>query len=286
MTVILVKHDKTSSVRSSEHVLGDKKVTRNHTLRWRVETDTILDGSQTVLLSPAVAHLLDAHPDDPAALANRVRVSQRSENGRIWNLDVDYSTDAKSDQPDDDPLLEEREVSWASATVSAVAAKDRDGKAILNSAGDPFDPPIEVERPHAKLTVARNEASFSGTTAIAYIQKVNSTQFSGGAPGTVLCMDINANEQERNKIKFWRVTYEFEYAPEGWQPDILEQGLRQLVSGNVETCKDNDGEAVTTPVPLDSAGAQIDASTLPGTAVFTTFNVYKEIDFNQLGLNV
>ena len=288
MSVINVHQDKTADVRSSTHTIStsDGKVTRTHTLTFRVETDTIADDSQSVLLSPSVVHMLDVHANDLAARATSVTASQRGENGRLWTVTANYTTDAPTTQDDEDPLNQPRKVSWSSGSVSVVAERDRDGKVIVNSAGDPFDPPIEIERPHAILVVSRNEASFSGTTIIQYKQKVNSAPFSIGGVGEIICSDINATTDEQNGIEFWNVTYKFEYAPEGWQPEILEQGLRQITAtGSYETCKDDEGNDVTTPVLLNSAGKQILAR--DGTSsTFTKWNVYEEIDFNQLGLNV
>ena len=283
MTVLNVKLEKKAGVRTAEHLLEDRQITRRQTEQYTVETDGV-DDAETVLNSPSVKQIYNLHASDSSSRVIRTRASQREEKPELFTVDVEYSTAAAGSEEEEepDPLNEDAEVSWNTAAVNVVAEKDRNDNAILNKAGDAFDPPIEVERPHAVLTVTRNQASFNGSTALAYVQKVNSAVFAGGAVGTVMCRSISATDEIKNNIQYWRVTYEFEYAPEGWQPEILEQGLRDA---NGDPLKGDDGDDVTTPVPIDSSGDRITTG-LPSAAIFTTFNVYEETNFNSLGLTV
>ncbi len=282
MTVTAVQVDKRSGVRTSEHALDSGQITRRHTEVFRVTTDGN-DDTEQVLNSPAVKQIFHLFPSDTAARVTNVKCTSREENNKEFNVAVQFSTAASGseEEEDPDPLNASPDVTWASTAVNVVAEKDRDGEAILNKAGDAFDPPVEVERPHAVLTVSQNEASFSGAIALQYVQKVNSTTFEGAAAGEVMCRSISAVDETKNNIQYWRVTYEFEFAPEGWQPEILEQGLRDT---NGDPLKGDDGDDVTTPVPIDTLGDRIPKSSLPESAIFTVFNVYNETDFNAIGL--
>lgn len=210
-----------------------------------------------------------------------------------WTANVNYSS--RTPDPDksgpaksgyDNPLDEPPVIKWSSGTTTEIIEKDINGVAILNSAGEPFDPPVEIQVPQPKLTISRNEASFSGTDALDYVYTVNTASFAGGAAGTVLCVGINADDSYSNGVQYWKVTYEFLYRRQGWQKSLLNQSMMYKTGGNWKRITDDAGQFITDPVPIDELGQVIDRDNLPASASFLDFDVYEEKNFGDLNLPV
>lgn len=222
-----------------------------------------------------------------------VEVTRKPDSKFHWSASVVYST--RTPDPDksgpgksgnDNPLDQPAEVSWSSGTTTEIVEKDVDDKAILNAAGEPFDPPVEVQRPQPELTVNRNESSFSGADAMDYVFTVNDGVFAGGEPGTVLCTAIDATEAYSNGVAYFKVTYKFLYRKQGWQKSLLNQSLMHKDGDDWVRILDDQGQPVPDPVPIDSIGQVIQRDDLPDSAEFLDFDVYEKKDFGVFNLPV
>lgn len=270
-----------------DHALSDKGV-RTYTRVFHVITDDPYVGPAAVRAALGISRGDPYITDSESDLQARVRriQPQQQDNPRLWEVRVEY--DSTQEEESESPFDKPPEVSWDFAQFTRVAYKDRDGKAILNSAGQYFDPPIEIDDSRPVLTVVRNEPSYNPSLAYQYRDAVNSDAFYGAPPGTAKVVKITGASAVENDIPFWRVTYEFSFNPDGWQPSILDQGRYAKIGGKLVPIPEFDtdgneirGSHVADPVPLNGNGARL-ADPNPDNAVFLDFNVFNERAFNAL----
>lgn len=263
---------------------------RTYTRVWGVTTSSATDGPIQVREATGIPRLGDAYltssEGDAGAVVKKVD-PQPTDNPKLWHVRVEY--DSSVEEEEENPLNRPAVLSWGSAQFQRVAWKDIDGNAILNSAGQYFDPPPEVDDSRPTLTVTRNEASFNPALKIDYEDAVNTDPFMGFAVGQAKVASINANSQFENGLSFWSVTYEFHFRREGWILAPLDQGRYELwdIAGTKRLVpikeRDTLGRKLTTnvtePVPLDGAGKQLQ-NPGPTTAKYKEFTVYKQRTFS------
>jgi hypothetical protein len=272
----------------------DERYSREYQRQFLLKTDSLATLSIEVRATTGVPRLYDSHPEDTGAFAYKLAVQQQTDDPFLWIVTVDYHTvagDGKSDPADrqENPLNRPAEVEWSflksSVAVTQQLTLDAFGQPlpIVNSAGDAFDPPIEIERSRPKLTITRNEPAFDPAIAFAYQDAVASDVFYG-APAYYAKMDgIKGVRQYENKIFFWKVTYEISFGVEPWIPlKILDQGYQYLAGGKKVLARDQaDGTPVGAPVLLDGAGGRL---AVGGTPVYRSVTVYRELPFGPLQL--
>lgn len=247
------------------------------------------------------ALLGDSHSDVPIAKLVSFSISRLS--GLVspyaWQLEKRYSTDEElldkfetnggsqgdpfngSVQPLDAIPVE---VTWESETLIESVTKDIHGDPILNTANDPiFDPTLEAPREVSVLSITRAELFFSAASVLSLANKINLSAFQGAPPRTLMAMAPRATLVRGRGLPYWRVSYRFRFNPNGWQPSVLNQGLRELINGKqVDIIDQQTKQPITVPVPLDDDGRRISPELLPGAAVFETYDVYDEVDFNAI----
>jgi hypothetical protein len=254
---------------------------RTYRRHFRVLTNSYLDGPGTVLAGCGFA-LLDPYAvdseSDPQSFILALSCQRVDGDGLEWDLAVEYGP---SEQPPEDPLDLPYEVSWSAAQYEEIVDRDTSNVAILNSAGDSFDPPIVRDQSRPVLLIVRNEATFSNATADLYRDKVNSDTFLGYAAGKVKVASITADRQydQASDTFYWKVRYEFHIDRNGWQKKVHDAGFRAR-SGSTRTLIIIGGNPATSPVPLDGSGAALSAT---GTPVFLDFNVYETTAFSAFG---
>lgn len=269
---------------------------REYVRAFLVRSDTADENIVAVRYASGVPAAGAAHPHDARAYLIRKQVAQATstEDGRkLWIVTCNYATLKKEQKKKlTHPLDRPYEIDWVGETFQTIAEKDIFGKGIMNSAGQYFDPPIQVDDVRPVLTITRNEATFDGSLAEQYQNSINNAPFFGGAAYTVKCKSIKAkrvieefaaSEGSEVEVEFWTVTYEFHYNRDTWWLPPLDQGRYELDSGGdkLVSIKDSDGAAVNDPVPLDGAGHQVPPNDLPGGAVFFRYRYYTEMNFNN-----
>lgn len=216
---------------------------------------------------------------DTGAFATSIRAAVSSDDGRTWRAEVDYGP--YDPETTTSPLDEPEEVSWDGVTFEVPVDYDADGTAIVNSAGDPYDPPVIREDDRPVLTIVRNELEFDPDLSDLYRGSTNSATFFGRAAGTVKMLPIraqrlwSANLQLNNGF-YWRVTYTFHINKDGWKKKLLDQGYQEVVSGNRKKIL-VDGLPVSSPQLLNGSGAKL---AVGGTPVYKEFTVHKPRDFS------
>jgi hypothetical protein len=257
----------------------DGKV-RTRTRVARVFTDDPLDDSPIVEAAVGVVQG-DPHPNDFAAKARSIQ-SRQGETRLVWLVTVEYSSE-KDIQPN--PLNDPVRFNWTGEGFQRPLEKDRNGEAVLNSAGDPFDPAImrDDNRPvvHAVANVA-----VVPVAALNYRDVVNSDAFTiqgiSIAAGKAKIRWIDVSDlQERNGVEYYTLSCSVHLNKDGWNFKPLDQGYREKDGTDRKPILDAFGKAVTQPVLLDGSGAKL-ADPKPSNAVFLDFEGYEELAFGAL----
>ena len=267
----------------------------NNTLTrtWKVKTDNKLDDSQVVAAhfdSALGIRFLSPHPTNGFFTARKLDIKQESASPLAWRVTVMYSTEPIGEDEDkpENPLDEPPKISGDSEMSQKFTTKDKDGKPVLNSAGDPLEP-HEVDDPRGVIIIEKNFPSIPGFVST-YINKVNNASFSipgisePFGPRTVKFQRFRFGAQEvRNEVSFVAVTVELSIDPNTWDVDRLDEGFhwKNNTTGARSKITLDDGSEPTEAVPLDGGGAVLFNPT-PDTARYLTKKYYQEADFNVL----
>lgn len=236
----------------------------------------------------------DAHPDERDLLAQDPVVMADPADPKRWVVTVTYRTvrTGRPETQNPDPLSRPTDYEWDDATEIMYPQVDltpSEAKPILNSAGDPFDPPLGMPVSLPVLRVTRNERRYSPGKAYSYAWAYNLDPFMGVAPGYALMLPWRAQRITENNFTYWRVMREVKFRFEPWgswkETYVLDAGLRELVYEDEEwkrrNITDSDGMPATTPMLLDGAGRRLKADK---PAVYLAFRIYKAAKFAALKL--
>ena len=275
-------------------------------LQWIAVTNNNADSEATVYqygLDNGILPLpyVSPHPTLTGHYCRSVKVRQASGAPRQWTIDAEYSSAPTRDgDNEENPLLRPAKITWRTNQYRQAIDKDITGKAILNSAGDYFDPPIEVDRSRWTASVSKNVATVP-SYLLDYADAINNNSFSISGLSveqyTAKVQDISISELKiEGDVLYYEFSYSLEFRREKWQPfSILDQGLRektetteagQTVKGLRQIMdKGKPPRPVSSPVLLDGAGKVL-ADPTPQRAKFIDFTVYYARSFSVLpGLN-
>ena len=254
---------------------------------WNVTVDSVLYASMAVVeaVRAQAAEIGDAHPQNPYAFLRKLTPSA-TDNRKIWNVTGEYRefTFESSDSPLDEP----KNVDWSSNTYTAPVVKDNDGNAVVNSAGQPFDPPLTEPRHTLVATITYNSDQYNPNLALDFQDKVNEGQekiANLSVPARMArIMEVGATQQFQEDIEYWAVTIKVEIDPRTWDKEVLDQGIFEKDGTETKRMSTDDGEGVTEPLKLDGAGAKLDPQTAD--PVFLTFKTFEETNFAPLDLEI
>lgn len=205
-----------------------------------------------------------------------------------------FSTAAVApEEVDDDPTTTRTVWSIAPQIQSRYIIRDRHGKLIVNTAGQPFDGGIPVDVRLGTITATRKKdaAGYDKDAVLRDSGKLNSVTFLGAPPGTVQ-VDISAAERYEGAYHYWEETYTFCYDPLGWQPKPVSAGFHQLDGGgDLQRILNSDlgdtqapDDPVQEPEPLDADGALVPVDERPDSCVFVEVDYFETMDFADFGL--
>ncbi len=207
-----------------------------------------------------------------------------------WRVTVYYEYVAN-------PLNEPYTAEWMFVDSYEPIDRDRQHKALVNSADEPFDPPIQEEAHDIILRIVRNEQSYNPLVASNFKKSVNESQFLWFPPQTVKCPVYESVRMRKANLFYCQVKYEFAIRTDmdsesqyiGWKRRILDQGFREKTGNNENgqpkyaLIKDDDGSPVSQPVLLNGSGERLAAEADP---VFLTFETKNLMDFSVLGFGI
>jgi hypothetical protein len=301
-------------VATVEHADGRKGrmnelMVREYTRVFTVETSSNLDGPDLVLFAPGLPRMYDPFVSaggslDAGALVREI-LPEPTDNLKVWRVTVRYSSDVES-LLNANPLLRPAEVSYDTVGVAIPVTWDKDGLAIKNSAGEPFDPPVEMEEHRLVVRISRNlpDGVWGALAALPYCGAINSAPFLGLPAYCVKCVRLPATRLHENGKLFWKVDAEFHVRrlrePNGkdrisaaagggvrsWTAWLLDRGYNRLKStgsGVVLTPVQDpvSFQPSSTPRLLDGNGGQLSPGFQP---VYRGYDYLPELDFNALGL--
>ena len=291
-----------------------------YTRTFRVRVDSPSDNLQSIYnaTSGQLPRYLEPHPDNVFATCRSMPAKQPTKHWQWWEFRAEYTTapltNEERERKEQNPINRKARISWSRNRYAEPTVKDRFGKAILNSAGDYYDPPPERLTGYWVATVKKNVGQIP-TWLLDYDNVVNQSSFSIQGrqvlprcalfvPGSI------SDEQEENGVRFYELTYELEFrrkpdipgsqilSPDTKKPvstfgghDLitLDQGLRYAVTeGNVLdigvfNIKDDNGDDITSPAPLDGKGGKLDQPA-PDTVFYFAYEIYRPVDFSVLPL--
>jgi len=237
---------------------------------------------------------------NPNVRARRITAERVNRSLRVFRVTVEYEQFSVEITDEDDPLLDVTKVSYrrertdapynrglflgnvyerlaedGTTTLSTSPDEDipyeppadNDGfenMAVLNSAGEPFSDLPTRRRSSLTLICTRNEENVDMTIANQWQDVVNSDEFKGAEPGTLLLEIDVGDEETRGGVTFRPVTYLMQHRVEGWDDLIQDKGMKQLKlkdPGNPELGKKlvnivdaDDGTSESEPKLLNGEG--------------------------------
>jgi hypothetical protein len=272
---------------SGETWSDDNTGTRTYVELYRIVTDD--PNESAVTIRAAVPAPYTPFPNDNAAVVKK-RSARRADDSRlIWEVTVEYSFDSKEpEEPEESPLNRPAKIRWTSTLVNRAVVRDIDGDAVVNSAGDYFDPPPEAEYPRWTATIQFNAAtvpvgilSYAGArnNAAIVVDGVSVSE----ERARITSLDIGEVTQE-NDVSFRSITLAVECRDDGddsFDIEPLDQGFRFKDGTTLKDILIEDEEGKknrpSAPVLLDGAGAVL-ANPSTSTAVFLSFVVCRSLD--------
>jgi hypothetical protein len=223
-----------------------------------------------------------AHPEfDTAAQVLSINVTEVNTDGMQWIVAVHFAvfnpdTMAKS------PLLLPPGLSVEGQVFQEPIDVDISGNPLVNTAGDPYDPGILVDKQRLAIRIQQNLQSFP-SFSFAYVDYLNLNTFCGLSAKTVKLAPPQVTRSYHPACgRYYDCAFSFDYNPNAWQASPLNQGFRQLVSGVQVAITDKNGQPISSPLPLDASGVVLAIPATSGDIITNHYDVYKTVDFNTL----
>ena len=286
---------------------GIRHYTRTYTL---FTNDTTLGPGQIcALITGEVLYQGWSHgtETDPWALLKKKSAKQLSgqDGGFLWQVTCEYDSEpfertaggidpgsggtgnagaGPTDNSQTQPDLRPYSVEMGSVKTTRILRKDvATFVEVHNSAGQLYDPPIEVPCCHPTLRIklwkAIDDDELSNIPL--YVDKINDDTWQGFAAGIVRCTDYTLTSVFEQNAWWWEKVVSFEIQDEGWNPvKILDAGTTRAVTGKPpQPILDQSGNPITSPTLLDGSGQPLLSA---GTPVFRDYNAYYEVDFDNI----
>jgi len=300
----------------------DKSYQNTFLRSFIVHTDT-LEQTDISIYDAIYAHancpqIGDLFPGDDDSYAQSVNITPEQDDPQTWKVTVEYSSnpDAASSSPSGStppPAVETQQAGQKPADREAEPTlRPPDFKVnfvsfpyivpnINNSAGDPFVPPITVEKFRPVFSIGCNVSTIDSYDLATYIGKVNSSTvtFSTGTGCTLRILaktgkikNINTELLLEGSYQYWRLTYEIEINTSldpvdgetviGWDMHLLDMGYRIRKDDGERAPIFEGGVKITQPVRLNGAGKKAAANAANSYIVFASSDVYGTINFATL----
>lgn len=259
---------------------------RTYSLAFKMKTSDKAERAYHVGSHASLPKIGSPHPDDSGAWCRSLRV-KNTDPWMGWHVYAEYSSETEISE---NPLLEPAKVRGDSELFREVVWQDRNGDAILNSAGDFFsDPAPERDRHSRMFVITKNVANIPAWLESSE-DSVNSSAFTLRgktiATGKAKLNRVAFSEvMKRNGVDYIELTMEIALREDGWALTPLDAGFRYFDtdSSTMKKIVSGDGTDPTTPSPLNGSGQPITNPT-PSTVVLGSYDVYPQLDFNTLPL--
>jgi hypothetical protein len=249
--------------------ISDNGEVISRTLQWHVKCGPG-DSEYTALRARGITRVGGYHPNDPTMRCSEVRA--RNESGHVWVVTASFTWDpiAYSASANNAAAQQAIPVNVRVYPVTSEVSIDKDinGKPILNSAGQTYDPPVRKQVDDFVIEITRPETDFNYSKARSYNNTINQGAWNG-LPGGSCRMRVSAEKVHTPGTPgeaYWLVTYTVQHRDDGWQRRMLNVGTVQAKLINGETRQapitDDEGNPVPGIVPLDSDGKPLKGKAL------------------------
>lgn len=211
-------------------------------------------------------HTDESYPSESMLVADYPSVTRTGP--QSWELEYNYKqSDSQLEDKAGNIGVTEWEVDYEEHEEPIET--DGNGTAIVNSAGDVFDPPMSRPFIDTVLRVYRYEDRYEVARALAYIGHVNDQDvtiptfgpIAGGVvpAGTMLCQVYKPDETLRRVMnRRVKMVYQFRIRPDGWQSRCMDVGYRGFYTDSAGATKPgkfyDNGRAINSPILLDGGG--------------------------------
>ncbi len=282
------------ALRWRERATEDEKKTEMEEV-WQALMQAASDSPADALDDPLCPQYGEPHPIYPTHLLTH-REGRLVKKTRPPRIDIvtrytSSPTDAaKMEAKSIEPLSRDMEVTRDTREITIPLLIDRiSNELICNTVGDPIAG-LTTTREVVIYTVTINVDSNPAIDQLA--GKMNSQQITIWGESwfahTVRLIrgPISLKRSELGQ-QYRRCTYQLICNPETHNIEVLNAGLYEKINGEKVACEIN-GERVTSPVPLDSAGRMIPAATLQANPVtaphYLTVHQFEEASFSSIQL--
>jgi hypothetical protein len=293
---------------SGREFSGDESLTRTNVRKYRIICDSRTEEELTVAAQSGMPAILTAHPTLAGLRCTGVRVIQDEENPYLWVGTVTWSSltirggglggqagasNQHSDpgQRQENPLDRPAIMSFGSERFQRAVMRDLDGKAVVNSAGDPFEQGVMADDFRPTITVTKNVEDWNIVNWWKATNSINETPWLNFAPDSVRLVSITGEERHENDVHFFAKVCQFHvasYYEEDWHAYPLDCGYHELIppGGGVGPPK---RQAIvlpgsitpSSPVKLDGNGRVLATNADPK---YIKFRIYRRYEFNNLDL--
>lgn len=278
-----------------------------YTRTFQLETDDPTDNAATIYASGQLPAYMAAHPDDSNCTLREYNVTPTDDTRTVWEAECTYSNEQQSQEEEQrqnqpTPHLRPTEISWEGVAREVALMRDRTGARIVNTVGDPFDPPLVTTVFDLVCNLSKNMLAVP-VYLFDYQGSVNSSPFVVDGltvdTGCALFGPVRISPVQTESIYTFRVVQiplhfrakrdavdEDDTPPEPWKVEVLNAGLRQK-SGTTRVNIYDDATPpmpVTAPWPLAENGTRLPANYDISDLHYLTFDVHKRRDFNALPL--
>jgi hypothetical protein len=288
----------------------DEEFHRDYTSTYEVITDNKLDGPRTARTASVAGVAIPGYGDpyvwgndsDPFAWCRSLssKLKSRKAHRRHWTITVTHSTRPKyreSSTPRENPLDEPPLIYGSFVQFRRPATKDKDGKSIINTVGEPFVPALERDDSRLSVVIEKNTSSISLTQWANFRDAVNSAAIWGLPTRTVKLIQWSwrlayyavSSVYVQHRLEFHINTdvYAMAEPGRGWDYNVLNQGYRYRVDcakpieKRVREIMDGRDQPRKGPTPLGQAGQILDLA-CGDTEFYKNYRVYNELDFHAI----
>jgi hypothetical protein len=275
--------------RTASNDAGVRSYSQTYILTSDAKTDTASDvGNNSQLPSVGSAHATDAMAYCHSLSVNCVSGYTGWEATATWTTENSIEGETGLNE---DPEQDRHVITWNGSTQNVSIYKDRDGKGILNSAGDPLLDVMDTNL--LGVTVASNVTAVP-SWILGYRNSINNAAINvgglaiaAGVARLVFPGGFISAAKTRGDHTYYTFSYELIFdEQESHEGQLLDQGYNERftdinTTNGLRPILNDDKTVVTEPALLDGSGARL-ANPTTATAQYITVNKYSQKDFSVL----
>ena len=246
---------------------------------WIVLADSPLVPVNVILSTPGIPKVNVTQSPNGLGICRSKSGEQWKENPLYWTVSAEFSSMVDERSTIQDPAV--NPVTWVPIyetkfeRLQEVVTKDKAGKAIANSAGQPFETGLTISRFIPVWEFFQIENPITDEELIERNETVNQTQFKGRAPDTLLLTVMSSvvgfYYGQRRRL----TQYSVKYNERKWTHKRLDVGNVYKLSTKLVPYTDDNGNVILGG--LNGFGAKVPFGEPPAVL---NFDMYNKLNFN------